>query len=244
MNTYTIYVLLLEENKYYIGKSKNHINRINAHFNGEGSSWTKKYKPINVVETIENQSAFDEDKYVLIYMDKYGIDNVRGGTFTDVKLKYKTKEIINKMLQSVNDKCYKCNRSGHFANKCNQTYKNSYVMIDNHENTLIDNLIIDTDNKLVVDEDTKSIIDVFENGLNPCCYICKRNTHIANECYAKTDVNGELLSHEDKECCYRCGRYGHYMYKCNEKKDIYNKYITGISNYMNIPAIKSECNIV
>ena len=41
-----IYVLLLEENKYYIGKSNNIDNRLESHFNGNGSAWTKKYKPI------------------------------------------------------------------------------------------------------------------------------------------------------------------------------------------------------
>ena len=38
-----IYVLKLEQEKYYIGKTNNPEFRINDHFNNIGSEWTKKY---------------------------------------------------------------------------------------------------------------------------------------------------------------------------------------------------------
>ena len=41
-----IYVLELENKKYYIGKTTNPIYRLGKHFNNSGSEWTKKYKPI------------------------------------------------------------------------------------------------------------------------------------------------------------------------------------------------------
>lgn len=47
-----IYVLKLEQNKYYIGKSNNIDIRLNDHMNGNGSQWTKKYKPIEITEVI------------------------------------------------------------------------------------------------------------------------------------------------------------------------------------------------
>ena len=49
-----IYALKLENNKYYIGKTNNPSFRIESHFNTEGSFWTKKYKPIQVLELIPN----------------------------------------------------------------------------------------------------------------------------------------------------------------------------------------------
>jgi predicted GIY-YIG superfamily endonuclease len=76
-----IYILRLEEGKYYIGKSENPIKRYEAHLAGTGSSWTKKYPPIELINVIENSSAFDEDKYTKEYMATYGIDNVRGGSY-------------------------------------------------------------------------------------------------------------------------------------------------------------------
>jgi predicted GIY-YIG superfamily endonuclease len=75
-----IYVLKLQSNKYYIGKTNNPQFRLSAHFDANGSEWTKLYTPVNLVELITNCDDYDEDKYTRIYMDKYGIDNnVRGG---------------------------------------------------------------------------------------------------------------------------------------------------------------------
>jgi predicted GIY-YIG superfamily endonuclease len=41
-----IYILKLEHNKYYIGKTNNVNKRLNDHMSNNGSQWTKKYKPI------------------------------------------------------------------------------------------------------------------------------------------------------------------------------------------------------
>ena len=74
----TIYILQLQDNKYYIGKTTQPEIRLESHFNSNGSSWTKKYKPIKVIDLIHDCDDFDEDKYTLKYMQKYGINNVRG----------------------------------------------------------------------------------------------------------------------------------------------------------------------
>ena len=36
-----IYTLLLQSNKYYVGKTDNHKFRLNDHFNSNGSAWTQ-----------------------------------------------------------------------------------------------------------------------------------------------------------------------------------------------------------
>ena len=113
-----IYILQLYNNKYYIGKTNNPKFRIKNHFNSNGTAWTLKYKPIKVIKLIPNCDSFDEDKYTLKYMEKYGINNVRGGSFCQLKLSYDNKKIINKMIKSTTDKCYKCNEKGHFASEC------------------------------------------------------------------------------------------------------------------------------
>ena len=71
-----IYVLSLIKNKYYIGKTNNPSFRINDHLDSNGSSWTSKYTPVKLLELISNSDDYDEDKYTLKYMAKYGIDNV------------------------------------------------------------------------------------------------------------------------------------------------------------------------
>lgn len=41
-----IYILQLEQGKYYVGKTTNYAFRFERHFSSGGSAWTKKYKPI------------------------------------------------------------------------------------------------------------------------------------------------------------------------------------------------------
>ena len=71
-----IYILKLELNKFYIGKTNNPDIRLDSHFNSNGSEWTKIYKPMKVYKIIPDCDPYDEDKYTLNYMDKKGIDNV------------------------------------------------------------------------------------------------------------------------------------------------------------------------
>ena len=113
-----IYVLELEKNKFYIGKTANPNFRLEQHFNSGGAAWTKKYKPINVLELISDCDNFDEDKYTLKYMEKYGINNVRGGSFCEIKLNDNNLITLHQIINSVTDKCYICGNKGHYANDC------------------------------------------------------------------------------------------------------------------------------
>ena len=113
-----IYTLLLEKNKYYIGKTNNPVFRLSEHFDNKGSSWTEIYNPIRILELIPNCDNYDEDKYVLKYMDMYGIDNVRGGSFCKYKLSVETIKQLERMSNSSNDKCFKCGKAGHFTKNC------------------------------------------------------------------------------------------------------------------------------
>ena len=82
----SIYVLKLENNKFYVGKSNNPIKRLEQHINNSGSIWTNQNKPINIIELIPNCDDFDEDKFTIKYMKQYGIYNVLGGSFCQVEL--------------------------------------------------------------------------------------------------------------------------------------------------------------
>lgn len=113
-----IYVLRLEGGRYYIGKSDNVMNRYQQHLNGNGSAWTRKYKPVSFERTIENVSPFEEDKITKEYMSKYGIDKVRGGSYVEVELSEFHIDALQMEIWAAKDLCTQCGRSGHFVRDC------------------------------------------------------------------------------------------------------------------------------
>ena len=132
--TTTIYILKLNDNKYYIGKTNRTVKeRYQEHSDGIGSFWTKKYKPLSIVKQIENSSPFDEDRYVKEYMAIYGIDNVRGGSYSQEELNDETIKFLRNELRTSNNECYKCGSTSHFVSECEYISINDYIQffIDN-----------------------------------------------------------------------------------------------------------------
>ena len=126
-----IYVLQLEQGKYYVGKTTQPSFRIEKHFHREGSYWTKKYEPLSIVEIIPNCDSFDEDKHTIRYMEKYGINNVRGGSFCQINLSDVNLSTLHQMIQGATDKCYICGKSDHFAKDCKRTVKEKVIINGN-----------------------------------------------------------------------------------------------------------------
>ncbi len=117
-----IYSLRLANDRYYIGKSTNPARRIEEHFIGEGALFTKIHKPLEVLGVIRNADEFDEDKYVKIFMAKYGIDKVRGGSYCNQVIEDSQKKFLIQEIKTAMDLCYLCGSKGHFASKCPRTF--------------------------------------------------------------------------------------------------------------------------
>ena len=116
---FCIYVLLLENGMRYIGKTTNLLKRLEWHKAGNSTSWTTKYKFLKLERAIyDNVTDFDEDKYTLLYMAKYGINTVRGGQYTRTELHDEELTAIKKAISSASNLCYKCGSPDHFANRC------------------------------------------------------------------------------------------------------------------------------
>ena len=197
----TVYVLKLKKGKYYVGKTEQANFRLRSHFNGEGSNWTRKYKPVKVEKLIPNCDAFDEDKYTKKCMAKYGIESVRGGSFCKMILDESDYVTLRKELYSAQDKCFNCG-GHHFIKDCPQGKGYSSeesecdeigvwecVVCERQYNTPkeVSNCTCPgIDRSLWHNENKK-------RARGGKCTRCLRDTHYANKCYAKTDINGFLL---------------------------------------------------
>jgi cellular nucleic acid-binding protein len=214
-----IYAIKLDKGKYYIGKTNNPRFRLQSHFDSNGSSWTKKYKPLEVMEIKSNCDDYDEDKITLQYMDKYGINNVRGGSFVSVKLDKSTIETLKQMSNGTNNKCFDCGKTGHFAKDCQEK--------KNCEN--------DSDKEYETDSDEEFETDSDEEFDTYKCAKFHEKTHCKKKQFnyeesdeEESDDNYEyddFTTNKKSSNCFRCGRKGHYSSDCYASKHIKGYYL-------------------
>ena len=180
----TLYVLQLEDGKWYIGKTDDIAKRYQQHKSGyNGSHWTKVYKPIKIERSQQIVSVHDENNITKDYMKKYGIDNVRGGSYTQVELEDYQYECLKYEIRCISDCCFKCGKSDHFAKDCKEDVaynEDVYYACEKCE------LEFETEEDCVKHEEScnKSLIN---------CRRCGRAGHRTLGCYAKTHINGTRL---------------------------------------------------
>jgi predicted GIY-YIG superfamily endonuclease len=120
-----IYVLKCLNNKYYVGQTRNLVSRYRAHQAGRGSAWTAVHQPTEILETYRLEQfpvarTFQEDAITLSYMSRYGIENVRGGSFSQITLPEELVRCIDKQLVHARGGCFLCGETGHYAKQCDE----------------------------------------------------------------------------------------------------------------------------
>ena len=83
-----VYILQLEGDNYYVGftTQRGYPWRMQAHFNGEGSTWTRLHKPLRVLETKPGGKDLEREE-TLRMMRSYGWEKVRGAAWTACNLR-------------------------------------------------------------------------------------------------------------------------------------------------------------
>jgi len=193
--TTTIYILKLNDNKFYIGKTNRTVKeRYQEHLEGIGSFWTKKYKPLSVIKQIENSSPFEEDRYVKEYMAIYGIDNVRGGSYNQEELNGETIKFLKNELRTSNNECYKCGSTGHFVSECD------YISIDDYIQFFITNFnsinYLDEEIRYLKEKykQIKRTNDLYEKRSKLLCNVLKCD-------YSEIDIyTNEITTYYNKFC--------------------------------------------
>jgi hypothetical protein len=175
-------VLRCQQGKYYVGKTTNFARRYDEHVRGLGSEWTKKYPPEDIMEVVMNIDKYDEDKYVWKYMEKYGIENVRGGSYSQITLPESSVLCATKHINGASDLCFGCGSNDHFVKDCKGGLDN--VPVDRKRKREDQEDKVDN-----IDERPRKII----RGSSDKCFRCGRIGHWASNCYAKTHFNGNKL---------------------------------------------------
>jgi predicted GIY-YIG superfamily endonuclease len=226
-----IYVLKLEQGNYYVGSTNNLVRRLKEHRDGGGAEWTRRFPPIGgffKTRVASGDVKLDEDKEVKEQMKAFGVEHVRGGSYSQATLTEEQTVSLTRELWHSDDKCLRCGCAGHWASNC---FARSNVLGD---------LITEAS---VASPQTPSPAAGHKRKSREVCQRCGRENHTADKCYAKSDANGAVLEDddesgssededdededEDEPTCYRCGRVGHISRQCFAKTSVDGKRFRG-----------------
>ena len=168
-----LYTLQLKDGKYYVGKTTDVKKRFKEHQSGSGAAWTREHIPLRLLECRPLKDEHDENNTTKNYMKKYGIENVRGGSYTQLELPTHTRTVIENEIRGNTGACFRCGEQGHFARNC----KSQVWSCE------------DCGNNYVSKQEALECCEEEDD----VCRRCGRDSHTENECYAYSDVNGNYI---------------------------------------------------
>lgn len=207
-----IYILKLREGKYYVGKSVDPERRIRQHKGGEGSAWTRRFPLLHVVQVSPMTHTLEETETTKRLMLEHGIDNVRGGPYSQMVLPAETVDSLEAEFCAADDRCFGCGDTGHFFRDCPEFSP-----------------------PRLSPRRRNPVSHSGRSRPSQGCSRCGRNGHLIQDCYARTDVAGNLLETElstddssssmddsssSTQGCFRCGRSSHWIQDCYARTDV------------------------
>lgn len=171
INSMKVYVLELQQGKFYVGITTKPIReRFEEHRSGNGSAWTRKYTPLSVVQEILTTDRYHENNVTLKCMEKYGIENVCGGSYSKPTLTAAAISSIKQQIRHNNNLCQRCGRKGHYIDRC---------ISSRLENGSLVNV-------------GRSINQQLRSDVG-ACFRCGRRGHYLKDCYASTKADGKYI---------------------------------------------------
>ena len=100
-NTFFIYYLLLQNNKYYLASFKTQLMEIHDILSISalnGPDWLLINRPIRILKVVQSHSSYIMKDYILDCMRTHGIHNVRGDTLNNMIISQKEEtELLSQM---------------------------------------------------------------------------------------------------------------------------------------------------
>jgi len=112
----SIYILRLQQEKYWVGYTTEPICSIKPFM--ELNDWVTNYVVENIYKIIPAKS-YRLDYEVRELMGSAGIDNVRGGSWSDSVLPATVIRALKAEIFGTSDKvCFMCQKQGHYVQDC------------------------------------------------------------------------------------------------------------------------------
>jgi len=121
-----LYTLQLDHGYYYVGTTTNPQKRLQQHRCGQASEWTKRHKtvclsseyPLQKFNCSSTEARLHEDMHVKKVMMHYGIDKVRGGSYSSMRLSPAMRHMLQTELYHANSRCLRCGLDSHWVGNC------------------------------------------------------------------------------------------------------------------------------
>tara|TARA_B100001758_G_scaffold247469_1_gene265406 strand:- start:216 stop:533 length:318 start_codon:yes stop_codon:yes gene_type:complete len=97
-----LFIIKCQEEKYYLGLAKNFVSIFFKHLeNHDNIHWMNIYKPMKLMHIEHFFNLKMLNNCVIYYMYIYGIENVRGGIYSDLILNLNQYDKITKKINEI-----------------------------------------------------------------------------------------------------------------------------------------------